>query len=483
MHGIHRICTMIRRRCLTCTIKSVMIYLLFVIVLIFLTSLSLNKTKTLTFIQFMKPVKNMHTENTIKLQTKNRSVLFSESVSGKSESTAALIETHTINLYSGISGTIEHNVSNMLIKETRKQNSNFDMPHNKTRFGEVQSSHNDYHNETSPVKSALKHILLWTSYYIDPYYGLGEYGQDGFVKNKCPVNTCTVTNDKSKLKTVDSVVVHMRNHDLNPLPQRQNTKQIFVFYLFEAPPASFWNDRVSVPDADKGSFNLSITYRYDSDIIQPGSGTPIIINETPKPYVPRIPLKGRSGTIIWMSSHCTTPGMREKYIKALAKYIHVDVYGKCGWLNCTVNEPCNADFDKEYKFYISAENAVCQDYVTEKISNALNKEIIPIVYGGLDYEQRMPPHSHIDITKFESPEKLAQYLKELIANESEYWKYFEWKMKYRRIGASKESLMCALCEKLHDPNYHKVYPDIVKWWKGDSCNTNFMDKMISRGSV
>jgi hypothetical protein len=45
---------------------------------------------------------------------------------------------------------------------------------------------------------------------------------------------------------------------------------------------------------------------------------------------------------------------------------------------------------KDYKFYLSLENALCKDYITEKFYLALASGVIPIVYGGssvLDYQQ------------------------------------------------------------------------------------------------
>ena len=43
--------------------------------------------------------------------------------------------------------------------------------------------------------------------------------------------------------------------------------------------------------------------------------------------------------------------------------------------------------DKGYKFYLSFENSLCSDYVTEKFWKILKFNIVPVVLGGADYSK------------------------------------------------------------------------------------------------
>lgn len=58
--------------------------------------------------------------------------------------------------------------------------------------------------------------------------------------------------------------------------------------------------------------------------------------------------------------------------------------------------------DRDYKFYLSFENSICVDYVTEKFWNALLFNTVPIVYGGADYLEIAPKKSFINILDFKS---------------------------------------------------------------------------------
>ncbi len=142
--------------------------------------------------------------------------------------------------------------------------------------------------------------------------------------------------------------------------------------------------------------------------------------------------------------------------------------------------------ERKYKFYLSFEDAICKDYVTEKffsIFGGLN--LIPVVLGGANYSAIAPPHSYIDAAQFESPKALARYLKLLDSDDARFNEYFWWRDYYTRtfqhhqvvkytailwqyeysfISMAFQSL-CDVCKRLHtDSGVTSSYPDMREWW-------------------
>ena len=89
----------------------------------------------------------------------------------------------------------------------------------------------------------------------------------------------------------------------------------------------------------------------------------------------------------------------------------VDIYGDCGTHKCPQNVGCFQYISDTYKFYLSFENSLCKDYVTEKFFQAMSHNILPIVYGVADYIEIAPPKSYINVLpEFEKPKDLAIFL-------------------------------------------------------------------------
>jgi alpha-1,3-fucosyltransferase len=124
---------------------------------------------------------------------------------------------------------------------------------------------------------------------------------------------------------------------------------------------------------------------------------------------------------------------------------------------------------------LSFENAVCPDYVTEKLFKILAHDIVPVVYGGPDYSQHAPPHSYIDARKFK-PKYLAGFLKILDEDDELYNEYFWWKDYYSEEYSSEDISrhgFCYLCQKLHEQENNDIqtYPDLdLEWGDGNQCD-------------
>lgn len=73
--------------------------------------------------------------------------------------------------------------------------------------------------------------------------------------------------------------------------------------------------------------------------------------------------------VAWLVSNCQAKSGRLDYVKELSKYIGVDIYGLCGNdRTCPRSRDCFKDvIEPQYYFYLSFENSLCQDYVTEKL--------------------------------------------------------------------------------------------------------------------
>lgn len=213
-----------------------------------------------------------------------------------------------------------------------------------------------------------------------------------------------------------------------------------------------------------------MTYRRDSDIFYPyGTVVKMKTNYTLPDFKD---INKRKHMVAWFSSNCNAE-RRNKYVKELSKYIEVHVYGTCGNYSClrSNEDKCYQLLEDNYKFYLSFENSMCADYVTEKMFNILRFNVIPVVLGNSEYSEIAPPYSVINTNHFDSPKALADYLYELNINYDSYVKYFEWKKDYIIYGdlraqyiKEQEHVLCQLCELLNRPLDYKSYSDIKEWF-------------------
>lgn len=336
-------------------------------------------------------------------------------------------------------------------------------------------------NLKSEIYQDAKVILFWNSFFGSADYNFG-LGNDPFFMNKCPVSDCFTTTDRGWLPIdqYDAIVFH--GPEYNPIfnmdyPSSRSEQQRYIYLSQESP------QNRPVKSNLNGYFNFTMTYRLDSDIflnyyaIFDLEGNYTAPRNNPDWIVPDFSNlekyievnEAKKKPVAWFVSNCGSKNNRKDYVEELQKYIQVDIYGECGPFKCprSNERQCFDLLRTDYYFYLSFENSNCKDYVTEKVSNALLNDVVPVVLGGANYSKFLPPHSYLDAS-VASAKELALTLHHLIESPDSYAKYFWWK-DYYKVDQSYPSF-CKLCEILHDQSVPSKSYDIQEWWHGDPSN-------------
>lgn len=307
----------------------------------------------------------------------------------------------------------------------------------------------------------IKTVLLWTTPGEEKDFLFNSYGYETF--QGCQFSNCYMTYNKSfrGIDEFDAIMFFIptaSRHSKEIVPEKRSPHQRYIFMNLET-PVHFKGRQTQY--VFNNFYNWTISYRFDSDIPRRHGCFRKMRTGYKVPTVNAI--KKKKKNIAWFVSDCTTPGKREDLVRKISKHMKVDIYGKCGNMTCPKKDnACFKMLERDYKFYLSFENSHCKDYSTEKLFGILKLNVIPIVYGGGDYNSVAPPNSVINVENFPSVKSLVAYLQFLSSHEEEYLKYFEWK-KYYRIDPYTRNTACMLCEKLNG-NSQKTYEDIEKWW-------------------
>ncbi|XP_023320067.1 alpha-(1,3)-fucosyltransferase C [Eurytemora carolleeae] len=326
----------------------------------------------------------------------------------------------------------------------------------------------------------LKYILHWNEAYGGKEYDIG-FGREPFYSSLCPETRCVTTQDRSlkNLEDFDAIVFHQRSLDWTDIPEREKRRplQRYVHFIMESAQYLYMDIAPM-----NNFFNWTMTYRRDSDFYRP-YGRVVKIKDHPEGdeldrYIKEFGennkhlAEGKNKSAAWFVSHCATQARRELYAKKLNKHMDVDIYGKCGKFKCprTNEDKCYKDMAKNYKFYLSFENSVCEDYITEKFYRILKYNVIPVTYNGVDMDTFAPYHSYINTLDFKGVSVLAQYLQKVSEDPALYASYFWWKDFYE-VRDRKEDLnqaFCSLCSALHVNKEEKVYSNLDNWWINQS---------------
>lgn len=185
-------------------------------------------------------------------------------------------------------------------------------------------------------------------------------------------------------------------------------------------------------------FDLTMTYRRDADIrtgYVPFYGSADNLHtELRRPPLPK---DAGAPVAMFISSRFDRSG-RQAYAVELARHIPIHSYGRFMRNRSLPHDdwrPTKLAMIARYKFTIAFENAIGEDYVTEKFFDPLVTGSVPIYLGAPNVEAFAPgDRCYLNVDDFESPRALAECLGRLSRNEAAYAEYLAWKSKPFRPG-------------------------------------------------
>lgn len=257
-------------------------------------------------------------------------------------------------------------------------------------------------------KDGLIYILMGTD--IKAPFLYIELERNSFTSKNCSYQNCFISNNATYFDNITDFDVLLYNAvgtrgDAYLLPYKRSPKQIFVFSSLES-SSNYPLEGTTF----NGFFNVTWTYKLNSDLLCPylvvrNKEGEIIgpkidmqwmdVNDM-KPISHYIKYKLRNKKIAgaWFVSHCNAPSERFAFFNdlntALSKFGHrIDMFGECGNMQCSRGwmEECYALIETDYYFYLSFENSLSVDYVTEKLLTAVEHYAVPVVLGAANYSR------------------------------------------------------------------------------------------------
>ncbi|GFQ76951.1 alpha-(1,3)-fucosyltransferase 11 [Trichonephila clavata] len=292
-----------------------------------------------------------------------------------------------------------------------------------------------YLNEIESAKDSNNKnlpLIIWWSDLLFPH-------EENVTEIKCQSGKCLSSKRRNPGNDHVPVAYILYGTDFSgeklPLPRKNN--HLWALLHEESP----MNNYIFSHTPGIKLFNYTATFSRESDFPLTTQFIPSLEYFTERKPVPieeknKYRKKGLA-PVLYLQSHCNVASDRDRYVKQLMKYMDVDSYGKCLHNKDLPPQLLSTEtYDKEelfsfiskYKFHIAYENALCDDYITEKLYRALYVGSIPIYKGSDTVKDWLPSNeSVIMIDDFSDPYDLANFIEELDQSDRLYNQYLEYK--------------------------------------------------------
>jgi hypothetical protein len=218
-----------------------------------------------------------------------------------------------------------------------------------------------------------------------------------------------------------------------------------------------------------------------------------VLQKAPEPFSSKL------DAVFYVNSNCKPKIQRREIIHKLQELMNttnsklqVHSFGTCD-RNMGPKELQELDkmgkqeFGRRYKFCVSIENNIEQDYVTEKVYHALEAGCVPIYLGAPNVDEYVPDaNSIINYAQLKSPAALLAELERLAGNETAYNEKLAWKQTsihqmapgfQRLYEQGKTRGQCRLCQLLLE---HRASPKTYTMCYANTSWRNAADSAVAK---
>ncbi|XP_064457816.1 alpha-(1,3)-fucosyltransferase 10-like [Ornithodoros turicata] len=328
------------------------------------------------------------------------------------------------------------------------------------------------HESFDNITSIEEPVVLWWTPFTK------QAGQS----RKCGKHRCYFTEDRRFLhhQHLYAVMFYGSELSVGDLPLPRNIQHDWALLHEESPKNNFLFCMASV----MSWFNHTATFRRNSDLpltLQYLTGVDDLASKKffrtteEKNWATR---NQNLAPVAYVQSDCDTPIQRDAYVQELMKHIAVDSYGKCihnADLPYELSDAMQAMDDERfwhllarYKFHLAIENAIADDYITEKLWRPLVVGSVPVYAGSPSVSDWLPNglQSSILIANYSTPRQLAERLKEIDRNDSTYDSFL---MHKNRGEVANEMLKATLQARTWGVNNEREKPNFVELFECLVC--------------